>query len=353
MRFDHRLTNWMLEAWYGSACWLHMLRPLSSVYRTLAEKNRHRYLNGEKPSWRAPVPVIVVGNITVGGAGKTPLVIAITQFFKAQGLRPGIVSRGYGGQSETYPLVVTADSQPAQVGDEPLLIACRTDCPVVVDPNRVEAVKKLIADFECDLVISDDGLQHYALGRDIEICVIDGKRGLGNRCLLPEGPLRESHARLSELDFVVVNGESEQKFRLDQNVMSLQPAELQLVSAYKYQHNSACGDVNTTGSNSVKNKKPGEKINAVAGIGHPERFFQSLEAMGYDVIKRPFPDHYQFTSVDFAFKEMYPIVMTEKDAIKCQQLKLSDAWILPVEARVDDAFWQQLLAKYQVLISYK
>ena len=193
------------QAWYRQAAWLKLLRPLSASFTYLAKRRRESFRSSDK-RWTASVPVIVVGNISVGGTGKTPIVLAIIELLKTQGYRPGVVSRGYGANPPRYPWLVEPEQSAKQAGDEPLLIAIRGQVPVVIDPDRPAAVRDLLAHFDCDVVISDDGLQHYALARDIEIAVIDGERGLGNRRCLPEGALREPPERLSEVDFILQNG---------------------------------------------------------------------------------------------------------------------------------------------------
>ncbi|MDF2868209.1 MAG: lipid-A-disaccharide kinase, partial [Gammaproteobacteria bacterium] len=203
--------------WYGHNKLVYLLLPFSWLYRLIIALRRYGYKKDIFKSFTASVPVIVVGNITVGGTGKTPLVVALAHFLKQQGYKPGIVSRGYGGQAESYPKFVNANSNPLQVGDEPLLIAKNTHCPVVVDPKRVRAVQTLLYRFACDIVISNDGLQHYALARTIEIAVIDGARRFGNAHCLPAGPLREPITRLRTIDFIVCNG----KTQADEYVMNL------------------------------------------------------------------------------------------------------------------------------------
>ena len=318
----------LVGAWYQQSPWLKSLRPLSCVFQSLAKKRRSDFLSGKKVVAKLSVPVIIVGNITVGGTGKTPLVIALVAFLKSQGYQPGVVSRGYTSKAPYYPYAVTKESDPKHSGDEPLLIATSCQCPVVIDPNRVNAAKKLIDDYDCDIIVSDDGLQHYKLGRQLEICVIDGQRGLGNKKCLPEGPLREPVQRLSGVDFVVVNGESSEVYAHSQFTMRLAPGALQPL-----------GD-------NIQQTPPlsGEKVNAIAGIGNPERFFDLLKSSEYIVSAYPFGDHYHYRQEDFIFSNSDAILMTEKDAVKCSKFGLTNAWYLPVEAQLPDAFWQQLLA---------
>lgn len=268
-----------------------------------------------------PVPVIVVGNLTVGGTGKTPVVIALAQQFKARGLRVGIVSRGYGALVREFPHEVHPNAPAKLVGDEPLLIAQKTNCPVVIAPKRVEAVQYLLNHHQSQVIISDDGLQHYAMGRSVEIAVIDGQRGLGNGLCLPAGPLRERRRRLESVDFIIVNtGTWPNAY-----TMHLVPGNLtQLVSG----KTTVCSTVT-------------EPVAAVAAIGHPERFFSTLKALGIIYCAYPFSDHYLFTPKDFKFKEKI-IVMTEKDAVKCESFAHEFMYYLPVQAKLSDAFWDAL-----------
>ena len=325
------VSSVLVDAWYQQAAWLGVFRPLSLLFQVLAKKRREDYLSGKKKSAELSVPVVVVGNITAGGTGKTPLVIAIVAFLRQQGFRPGVVSRGYSSKAPHYPFIVSANSNPDQAGDEPLLIARRSGCPVIIDPDRVLAAQKLIDDYACDVIISDDGLQHYRLGRDIEICIIDGQRGLGNKRCLPEGPLRESPQRLAGVDFVIVNGETEDLFRDDQYEMSLVSGQLKSLGR------------ESAGSDLKVPPQSGESIYAVAGIGNPKRFFRHLEKSGYIVYGKAFSDHHHYVKTDFEALKEKPILMTEKDAVKCETIGLSNAWYLPVEAQLSNNFWEQFL----------
>lgn len=325
-------TSFLLDAWYQQAPWLRALRPLSCFVQSVSKKRRDDYLKGKKVAAELSVPVVIVGNITVGGTGKTPLVIAIVSYLRRQGFKPGVISRGYSSKAPHYPFVVTKDSDPEQSGDEPLLIASRAQCPVVIDPDRVCAAKKLIEESDCDVIISDDGLQHYRLTRQVEICVIDAQRGLGNKQCLPEGPLREPVERLADVDFVVVNGLASEVYGNPQFEMTLMSGDLVAVGG-----NDATND--------AKRPTPGDQVNAIAGIGNPERFFSSLESNGYKVCATAFGDHHHYQREDFNFSVPSPVLMTEKDAVKCAKLGLADAWYLPVEAQLPEKFWQLLLAK--------
>jgi len=274
------------------------------------------------------VPVIVIGNISVGGTGKTPLVIFLAQWLKSQGYQPGIVSRGYGGKATHWPQEVTADSDPILVGDEPVLIAKRTSCPMAVSPNRPEAVQKLINENKCNIIISDDGLQHYALGRDIEIAVINGQQKFGNGFLLPAGPLREPVSRLKSVDFVVTNG---------QGTFPFSTFKMQLIPGEIYQVSHPMNKLNLDDIH--------QPIQAIAGIGNPQRFFDTLKSLNLQIIEHPFPDHHAFKLKDIDFGQDALILMTEKDAVKCQAFANERCWCLPVEAKVDAKFIQNLQKK--------
>jgi len=312
----------LVDAWYQGSPWLLALKPLASLFRCQSEKRRLAYQSGAKAIWHAPVPVVIVGNITVGGVGKTPLVAALVQLARDAGFKPGIVSRGYGGKAPHYPFLVTAGSEATQVGDEPLMLARRCDCPVVVDASRVDAVKYLLQNTECDLVISDDGLQHYALGRDMEIAVLDGVRGLGNGQFLPAGPLREGPERLNEVDWIIING-GDLKLEQDTQRMQLKPSQLVNLS---------------TGRVKPVDALVSEDVHAMAGIGNPERFFTTLEKLGYRLQRHAFADHHAFVSSDLPENDGKAIIMTEKDAVKCAQIADERCWYLSVEAELDNEF---------------
>lgn len=290
--------------------------PLAGVFVLLAALRRLAYRTRVFRVTRLPVPVVVVGNITVGGTGKTPLVIWLAQQLRAAGFKPGVASRGYGGQGASEPMGVTPRSDPVQVGDEPVLIATRAACPVMVSRKRVAAARALVEQHGCDIVICDDGLQHYALARDLEIVVVDAARLWGNGWRLPAGPLRESVTRLASVDFVVYHGEAPQ-----------QPYTLQLDIGLVH----PLSDPN--------NPRPlvsfvGGSVHAVAGIGHPARFFAQLRNAGLVVIEHAFPDHHPFTATDLRFGDELPVLMTEKDAVKCRAFTDPKFWVVSAEARV-------------------
>jgi len=306
-----------------------LLLPLSVIYWVLHQFHRLLYSIGVLRTSRLPVPVIVVGNITVGGTGKTPLVAWLCAQLISNGYRPGIISRGYKGRI-TVPKRVRADSDPQKFGDEPVLLAKKTTAPVYTSANRVEAAKLLLAENQCDVLISDDGLQHYRLDRDIEIAVIDGWRRLGNGFLLPAGPLRESRKRLADMDWVLCRGGEPQGEEL----------------AYSY---FTDGLVNLkTGQNFDINYFKGKRVHAVAGIGNPEQFFSGLVESGLDIQRHPFPDHYEFQENDLQFPDDLPIIMTEKDAVKCNKLTRQldrDVWFLAITAQLPESFGEAVVAK--------
>jgi len=294
------------------------LAPLAALFCALASLRRLAYKLGWLRSERLPVPVIVVGNITVGGAGKTPLVMYLVERLRAMGHRPGVVSRGYGGRLSADPRPVTASSDPLEVGDEPVLIARRTAGPVWVARRRTQAAQALLAHSDCDVLICDDGLQHHALQRDLEIALVDG-RGLGNGLCLPAGPLREPAARLAQVDAVLANGTDRAgAWRLD-----LQPEALLSVAAPERKHRLEA--------------LAGQTVHALAGIGNPARFFETLRRAGLRAHEHSFADHHRFRPQDIRFDDDLPVLMTEKDAVKCGSFAGPQHWYLRVGARLDAA----------------
>jgi tetraacyldisaccharide 4'-kinase len=311
--------------------WLWPLIPLNWLFVLFSGLRRLFFRLGLKSSYRPPVPVVIVGNISVGGTGKTPLVVRLVAELQQAGFRPGIVSRGYGGKGP-FPQLVDAQSTTDQVGDEPTMLAAITGVPVVVSPKRGEAVKHLLATQACDVVLSDDGLQHYALQRDIEIVVVDAARGLGNGWRLPCGPLREPRRRLKNVDWVVENGASS-----DQN--STVPMQL-----------ASVGWRSVRDGNSIETPD-GESVIAIAGIGNPQRFFNLLAAEGLHVVEtRIFADHHAYAATDFYnVSNQYPLVMTEKDAVKCRAFARPHWYYLKVGAMLPETFIQQFIQRVQEL----
>ena len=291
-----------------------LLLPIAAVFFLITALRRWAYRSGVFASSRLPVPVVIVGNITAGGSGKTPLVLWLVEELRKRGRHPGVISRGYGG-SGAGPRKVSRGDTPTEVGDEPLLIKRRADCPVFVGRDRVAAGRALLAAHpECDVVISDDGLQHYRLARDVEIAVVD-RRGFRNGWLQPAGPLREPVSRLRSVDAVVANGwDGEAAFR-----MTLTGERFELL-----------GKVSRGGT---PNELAGLRLHAVAGIGEPQRFFDHLSALGLRFEAHPFPDHYAYGAGDLSF-DGDAILTTEKDAVKFGELASLPVWVLPVAATV-------------------
>ena len=315
-----------MKHWYrrGAAAWL--LWPASAAFLCVVWTRRLLYrlrlLKSEHPG----VPVIVVGNITAGGTGKTPLVLWIAEFLRGKGWSPGIVSRGYGANLAA-PRAATIAATPAEVGDEPIVLSRRSGCPVWVGARRVEVIRLLRAQHpEVDVVILDDGLQHYSLRRDIEIAIVDG-RGLGNGFLLPAGPLREPASRLRSVDAVVSHGKS-----------GASDVTMRLEGDSLYRMTNAA-------ERRPASSFAGEKVHAVAGIGDPNRFFLHLAALGMKPVPHPFPDHHPFAPGELDFGDDEPVVMTEKDAVKLRHAAQPNWWVLPVTARLNPAFGGWLLGK--------
>lgn len=323
------MRQWLTTAWHRGHPALWLLWPLSFLYLGITGLRRHAYRHDWLSSQRFPVPVVVVGNITVGGTGKTPIILALIKRLQQEGFRPGVVSRGYGG-SAVYPLQVSERVSTAETGDEPMTIFRRSGVPVVVDPQRSRATGFLLQNTDCDIVLSDDGLQHYALARDIEIAVIDGARGLGNGQLLPAGPLREAPSRLAGVDYVITNGEGYSV--PGAFIMQLLP------QPWRNVRDARCALLGA-----------GSRIHAVAGIGNPERFFTQLRRQGFEVIPHSFPDHHAYVAADFAFADGSPVVMTEKDAVKCTDLAADNWWFVPVTADLPETFYVSFLQKLKQL----
>lgn len=325
----HSLTR----AWYGQAITLLviLLLPFSWIFAACVAMRRWLYRNGLCKTYHFNVPVIVVGNLTVGGTGKTPFVIWLAKFLQAQGYHPGIVSRGVGGKKQITPHRVTVDDSASNVGDEALLLAQNTQCPVVIAIDRVAAVRQLLKTCDCNIVISDDGLQHYRMGRTLEVVMVDGERRFGNNRLLPAGPLREPRSRLRSVDFVVVNSEES----VDTYTMSLQPTEF--ISVVNSQYKMTLQEF------------PRDNLHAVAGIGNPQRFFMSLKQAGFNFIPHTFPDHHAYQPQDLMFTDTLPIVMTEKDAVKCVSFADQRYWYLNVSVKVNHKLEQALIQKIKSL----
>jgi tetraacyldisaccharide 4'-kinase len=327
---EQRLT----ELWYRESAGFSWLAPLGWLYGLAMALRRAAYTMGLLPTLRAGKPVIVVGNLTVGGTGKTPLVAWLAGQLSLCGLRVGIVSRGY-GRSKRTPECVCAESSWRDVGDEPMLLEQLTGCDVMVAQDRFAGAQQLVA-MGVDVVIADDGLQHLRLARDCEIVVIDGARGFGNGRLLPAGPLRESAGRVQEASIVVINGSAEHA--------SLRAAAGSVASSL--QMSLFGGEAHRVDGLAAPQSLEcfrNQRVHAVAGIGNPQRFFRDLRARGIELLEHPFPDHHPFTAVDLTFGDDLPVLMTQKDAVRCRELAHSRLWYVPVVARFSDAQARELL----------
>ena len=322
------------DAWYRSERWVRFLQPLSLLFGAVSGLRRW-YWQQPGRAYTSKYPLIIVGNITAGGTGKTPLVIYLAHRLREMGYKPGIVSRGYGSRAPEYPFAVTPQTSHVEAGEEPLMIARHTQCPVIIDPDRVAAVKCLEASHDCDIIISDDGMQHYAMGRTVEIAVVDGRRGFGNGLLLPAGPLREKPARLDKVDIVVCNGLT--RHALPANTLQMDIEATHLVHLQDGKTLSIHDPILTS--------MTAKKVHAVAGIGNPERYFTSLCDCGFDIITHIFRDHHAYSQQDIMFADDLDVVMTEKDATKCHSLATERHWYLRVVARLPEEFMNRVLQK--------
>ena len=321
MRSLHEIVE---DIWYARHPLALLLAPLSLVFRGGVALRRLAFRSGLLGVYDAEVPVIVVGNIIVGGTGKTPLVIWLARYLRGKGYRPGIVARGYGGNAQRWPQQVRSDSDPVAVGDEAVVLARRTACPVAVGPERAEAIESLLYYNECDVVISDDGLQHYAIKRALEIAVLDGVRRAGNGLCLPAGPLREPVSRLESVDLVVSNGvpgrgEFPMSYRADWAVSLKEPARRVALDDFEP-----------------------KDVHLVAGIGNAERFFRAMRSRGLRGATHAFADHHDFSAEDLGFGDGLPVVMTEKDAVKCEPFARDDFWYVPITAELPEVFATRL-----------
>jgi tetraacyldisaccharide 4'-kinase len=327
--------------WYKKkATWLLILLPLEYLFRFLVKLNKKKAL---KHQYKPSCPLIVVGNITVGGTGKSPLSIALIQTLQREGYKVGVVSRGYGSKLKQFPHHVKASDSPKVAADEPLMIVQNTGVNLIIDPDRVSACQYLLAQCECDVIISDDGLQHYKMGRDIEIAVVDGTRGFGNKHCLPVGPLREPIERLNSVNHIIVNGSPQYDQSERHYSMVIEPQGWYRVSDDKA--------LSIAEFNQLQSKK-GIKVRALAGIGNPARFFTSLENLGIAAQPHEFSDHHQFEPSDFEFKDASIddlICMTQKDAVKCKTIAPHNSYYLKIGAKLDPLFVEKLLGEIQQL----
>ena len=315
-RLDHYWNTRNPVAW--------VLLPLGLLFCVVATLRRMLYRAGILSSTRLPVPVVIVGNITVGGTGKTPLIIALCELLAQRGLKAGVVSRGYGARIEGEHRV--AENDTADIcGDEPLLIKQRTGCDVVIGADRVAAARKLLAESDCDLILSDDGMQHYRLKRDIEIAVIDGNRKFGNGFCLPAGPLREPVSRLKHTDMQITQGTTDDTYHFDlviSDAVNLVTQERRGLASFSHVH-------------------------AVAGIGHPQRFFNQLRSIGLELHEHAFADHYRYSANDLEFGDDLPVLMTEKDAVKCKSFQNRKLWSVPATTILSYAFKNDFLERVE------
>ena len=317
------------RSWYHSSpLLLLLLLPFSLVFFLLSTTRRQLFRWGILPSVKLPVPVIIVGNISVGGTGKTPLTLWLAEQLLADGWHPCIISRGFGGKGNT-PQAVNHSSDTALVGDEPVLMAQRRLCPVWVGRDRPAAAQALLlAHPECDVILSDDGLQHYRLQRDVELVVIDGVRRFGNGFLLPAGPLREYPSRLHKVDAVITNGGQAEKGEF--------PMQLEGIHFY-----NLLNPEQTATATDFK----GLSVHAIAGIGHPERFFAHLHKLGLTIHTHSFSDHYVYRAADLVYEGANALLMTEKDAVKCSSYADETCWVLRVDAHLDSTLTQLIIKK--------
>lgn len=321
MQSNHRLTFFVVDQWYRpSLTWFtFLLLPFSWLFCLIITVRKWLYRANILKQIHLSIPVIVVGNITAGGTGKTPFVIWLVDWLQKHGYKPGIVSRGVSGVKHATPYQVQSNDAANKVGDEALLLAKNANCPIVICTQRAAAARYLQEILMCDIIISDDGLQHYQLARDVEIVIIDGARQFGNRQLIPAGPLRESIKRLKTVDLMVINGEDASEIS-----MQLQPVEIISIKNPEKKY--------------LFNEFPEKEIDAVAGIGNPERFFLSLKQAGFNVSSHAFPDHHQYQASDFYFaKSSRPILMTEKDAVKCRAFADERYWYVKVNTVMTQA----------------
>jgi len=330
-----RLQQWLENIWYNNGSGKFLLMPLSALYCAI---NYFQRVTKTNSTLKLPCPIIVVGNITVGGTGKTPLTIHIVKILQKAGYKPGIITRGYGGQATVWPQSVTPNSDPQQVGDEAVLMANQTQVPVYAGADRLESIEALTKVHDCDVIVSDDGMQHYKLPRDIQIAVLDGARMLGNGWCLPAGPLRERKQRLDYCDLLVVNGD------ITNNSAKNRKNNLLEKQIYTMSLKGTMLTNLVTKEQITVDQLNSKSVHAVTGIGNPQRFFQTLENNGgLELNTHSFPDHYDFIEADLHFNDDLPIVMTEKDAVKCRKFAKKQFWVLPVIAKLDEGFESALL----------
>lgn len=317
---------WIQAQWQKKGLFALLMLPLSGLYCLIMSWRRSAYAAGLLKTFPVCCPVIVVGNVSVGGTGKTPLVMWLVQHLVDAGYRPGVISRGYGGTATGLPMMLTGDTPASVAGDEPVMIATKTGCPVVIAPDRVAAASMLLASTDCNVIISDDGLQHLRLQRDIEIAVIASDNIAGNGWCLPAGPLREPSSVLKGIDIVVSRARYSNRTNWHLNLQA-----------------GDCASVVTPEVQRTLESFNGTTVHAVAGIGNPDPFYDSLRSAGLDVIEHRFPDHYAYKAADLEFSDGHAVVMTEKDAVKCKEFASPDWWSLTVSAVVDEGILKKIL----------
>jgi tetraacyldisaccharide 4'-kinase len=332
------MIKYLQFSWYNESKITVFLKPLSWLYCSIVLLRKYLYQFRIFKSYQLTVPVIIVGNITVGGNGKTPLVIWLAHQLKQAGYRPGIISRGYGGQAKKWPQQVRPDSDPLIVGDEAIVISRRTACPMAVGPDRVETGRALIKYSNCDIVISDDGMQHYRLKRNIEIAVVNGYTQFGNELCLPAGPLREPIKRLDKVNFIVTNGA----------LREINKKHLKIIADHNmtYKGNELCAlreDENKIPLSNFENKQ----VHVIVAIANPSPFFESLRKFKIDLIEHVFMDHYIFKESDLKFDDDLSIIMTEKDAVKCRRFDINNCWYLPITCDISNSLELSIFNKLE------
>lgn len=341
---NHQNTPWLqqkLEAiWYKNSPGKALLLPLSFLYSIISKYKKTQDVSHQISF---PIPIIVVGNINIGGTGKTPLIIKLTALLKANGYKPAIITRGYKGTSKQWPVHVTTETPVELVGDEAKLMAVRTKSPVIAGANRNDSIRYVLENTDCDIILSDDGLQHYKMKRDIDIAVIDAKRRFGNGHCLPAGPLREPKQRLDQCDFIITNGKPALGLFDNESLMMVTGSAVISVTS-----------ISDPALEVTKKMDDFKSVQVYTGIGNPQRFIDTLQNYGLEIIHQvTFPDHHHFTDEDFKTQNSdLPIIMTEKDAVKCTALDLKNCWYLPIDAELEKSFETAFLTKVsQVLLN--
>lgn len=326
---SYNMQTKLEQQWYEPKPWGVLLAPFAKAFEAVSNLRKYLYKSKILARYKSTVPLVVVGNITVGGGGKTPFVIALAKLLKEHGYKPGIVSRGYKGIYDG-PFYVSQYSDPKKVGDEPVLLAKQSSCPVMIAKTRSLGIAELVKHHNVDIVLSDDGLQHYAIIPDISIALVDSKRMFGNGKLLPQGPLREKVSSLKNFDFVLQSTKQDNSYYyINENL-----------PAYMLNNKMCAKDLS---------QFEGQTVHAIAGIANPQKFFEGIESYGIKVIKHPFADHHSFSNAEIDFSDQYPIFMTEKDAVKCQRFANPKHWVVPIVAKPSADFCDKFIKKLQEL----